>query len=61
MTLLLCLFTYLSFSQVTFPGVKQRTFRVLLQFFYTDTIPTLKVCNSLLEILINKTERSNKS
>uniref|UniRef100_A0A6A7G382 Rho-related BTB domain-containing protein 1-like isoform X2 n=3 Tax=Hirondellea gigas TaxID=1518452 RepID=A0A6A7G382_9CRUS len=28
---------------VTFPGVKQRTFRVLLQFFYTDTIPTLKV------------------
>ncbi|XP_018015583.1 rho-related BTB domain-containing protein 1 isoform X2 [Hyalella azteca] len=28
---------------VTFPGVKQRTFRTLLQFLYTDTIPTLKV------------------
>ncbi|KAB7504651.1 Rho-related BTB domain-containing protein 1 [Armadillidium nasatum] len=28
---------------VTFPGVKYRTFQILLQYLYTDTVPTLKI------------------
>ncbi|CAL4077252.1 unnamed protein product [Meganyctiphanes norvegica] len=37
---------------ITFPGVKLRTFQVLMQFFYTDTIPTLKIreCLAIVEL-----------
>ncbi|XP_064111058.1 rho-related BTB domain-containing protein 1 isoform X2 [Macrobrachium rosenbergii] len=37
---------------ITFPGVKQRTFQILLQFLYTDSIPTLKIreCLPIIEL-----------
>ncbi|XP_042881840.1 rho-related BTB domain-containing protein 1-like isoform X1 [Penaeus japonicus] len=37
---------------ITFPGVKLRTFQVLLQYLYTDTIPTLKTreCLPIVEL-----------
>lgn len=38
--------------QITFPGVKLRTFQILLQYMYTDTIPTLKIreCLPIVEL-----------
>ncbi|KAK8729402.1 hypothetical protein OTU49_008816, partial [Cherax quadricarinatus] len=37
---------------ITFPGVKQRTFHILVQYLYTDTVPTLKIreCLPIVEL-----------
>ncbi|KAK3878684.1 hypothetical protein Pcinc_016692 [Petrolisthes cinctipes] len=37
---------------ITFPGVKVRTFHILLQYLYTDSVPTLKVreCLPVVEL-----------
>lgn len=38
--------------QITFPGVKLRTFHILLQYLYTDSVPTLKIreCLPVVEL-----------
>ncbi|KAK8395203.1 hypothetical protein O3P69_006139 [Scylla paramamosain] len=37
---------------ITFPGVKLRTFHILLQYLYTDSVPTLKIreCLPVIEL-----------